>query len=78
MHETSNTLLRAAKALAQDLALPASKACVFAWVDTAGERIVIAADPSWIKNAKSLPASFRGYPVEVQEEMGAEVILPRR
>ena len=77
MHETSSTLLGAAKALAKDLDLPPSKVTVFAWNDTAGERIVIAADPCWLKNRHKLPASFRGYRVEVQQELGAEVSLPK-
>jgi hypothetical protein len=78
MREASNTLLCAAKALAKDLALPVSRASVFAWCDQAGERIVIAADQRWLKRAGSVPASFRGYRVEVQDELGAEVILPKQ
>lgn len=69
--------MRAAMALAKDLPLPRSKATVFAWQDDAGERIVVAIDHKWLDCAKSLPTSFRGYRVEVQDEVGAVVTIPR-
>lgn len=78
MYEAENTLLSAAKALAKDLAFPKCKASVFAWCDQSGERIVVAIDHFGLRQECSIPSSFRGYRVEVQDSLGAEVIIPKR
>lgn len=79
MYESeSNTLLSAAKALAKDLGLPQSKVTVFTWCDQTGERIVVAIDQFGLRQNYSIPPFFRGYRVEVQGPLGAEVVVPRR
>lgn len=77
MSESTSSALHAARALARDLALPRSRATVFAWRDEAGERIVIALDRRLQRDRWSIPTSFRGFPVEIQDEVGAIVTLPQ-
>lgn len=77
MYESTNSVLDAARALARNLALPLSKATVFAWSDDTGERIVVAVDHRLLREATSIPSYFEGYRVEVQDEVGAVVTIPR-
>lgn len=65
MAETSAIV--AARKLAKELDLPKSKGSVFAWFDNGRHRIVVRADKTWLRNHRSLPGSYMGFPVEADD-----------
>ncbi len=68
MYEKHNKITAAAIALAKSISLPSTRGSVFAWNDIDGERIVVAADHKWIMAHRSIPSTFRGFPVSLQEQ----------
>lgn len=71
MYNRHTKAVDAAVALAKSLSLPSGKGSVFAWHDAGGDRIVVAADRKWIAAHRTIPAIFRGYPVEVSDRFDA-------
>lgn len=65
MSEQASTAFQAAKALAAELALPSSRASVFAWHTDLGDKIVISGDTDWLTARRAVPAVYLGFPVEV-------------
>jgi hypothetical protein len=71
MYSRQTKAVDAAVALAKSLSLPSGRGSVFAWRDAGGDRIVVAADQNWIAAHRSVPATFRGYPVVVSDRFDA-------
>jgi hypothetical protein len=61
----------AAIALSKSLSLPSGRGSVYAWHDNSGCRLVISADESWVSMHRSLPQTFQGYAVIVEEQFNA-------
>lgn len=61
----------AARRLASELALPPSRGSVFAWCDSAGPRIVVRAEVSWLRRHPDIPRTYLGYSVETDDPSDA-------
>jgi lysophospholipid acyltransferase (LPLAT)-like uncharacterized protein len=61
----------AARALAKSVGLPNTRGSIFAWVDEAGARIVVAADKRWLETHRSIPATYHGFRVTVEDPIDA-------
>jgi hypothetical protein len=57
----------AARQLAKELDLPASRVTVFAWFSAGQPKIVVRADRVWLSHHRKLPASYLGYRVEADD-----------
>ncbi|WP_024896879.1 hypothetical protein [Brucella rhizosphaerae] len=70
MSKQRDKALSAARSLAKTLALPSGRGSVFVWHGDNGDRIVVAVDRTWLNANRILPATFQGFPVEVEDKLG--------
>lgn len=71
MSEGHRKAMAAAVALSKALSLPSGKGTVFAWHDNHGDRLIVSADSKWILAHRTVPPSFQGYPVVIEEALNA-------
>ena len=71
MSNQQTRVVAAARSLAKSLALPSVRGSVYAWHDSNGDRIVVAADRSWLEANRTLPATFNGFPVVYEDSIKA-------
>jgi len=68
MSDTHKEALSAARALAQLIALKSTQGSVLVWEDEGEKKIVVCARKDWVSR-HDVPRDFRGYRVEVQDEL---------
>ncbi len=65
--------LAAAKELSKSLALPSSRASIFAWCDDGSYRLVVSGDKCWLAYFANVPSEFEGFPVIIEDSLDAAV-----
>lgn len=69
MHDSTVSAFQAAVALSKMLALPSSKATVFAWHTDEGDKIVVSGDLAWIRAWREVPSQYLGFRVVVRDPL---------